>query len=214
MGHLKNFQPGPSDLQQAEEGFQLMLRRVDVGLRMFRFYEALKMNDVLGKIVESWLAILPAYDSCSINADHRDMTKFTDRADAGYGQGHGVLSRWSREYHQGQLEGGKGMSGSNSDSADEREGKSQFYGGVTFNDPISGRNVVSGTQVTPLRLIYNFRVIRDNSQQRSAARRSLGRNLDVFWSRGTTTPTYFRSPVCSPSLKSKDKQISVLFTYE
>ena len=91
------------------------------------------------------------------------------------------------------------MSGSNSDSADEREGKSQFHGGATFNNPISGRHVASGTQVTPSRLIYNF---------------ALYRNLDMLWSRGTTTPTYFRSPVCSPSLKGEDKQISVLFTYE
>jgi len=106
------------------------------------------------------------------------------------------------------------MSGSNSDSANEREGKSQFHGGATFNNPISGRNVASGTQVTPSRLIYNFRVVRDNSQEWLATRRSLDRNLDMLWSRGTTTPTYFRSPVCSPSLKSKDKQISVLFTYE
>jgi hypothetical protein len=90
---LKNLQPGSSDLQQVEEDFQLMLRRVDVGLRVFCFYKALKMNDALGKIVESWSAILPDYDSCNINADHRDMTKFPGRADAGYGQIYEVLSR-------------------------------------------------------------------------------------------------------------------------
>ena len=43
---------------------------------------------------------------------------------------------------------------------------------------------------------------------------SLGRNLDILRSRGTTTPTYFRSPVCSPSMKSEDKQIIAVFTSE
>src|SRR5438552_4701805 len=41
---------------------------------------------------------------------------------------------------------------------------------------------------------------------------SLGRNLDLLRSRGTATPASFRSPVCSPSLKSEDKQIPAVFT--
>jgi len=44
-------------------------------------------------LVESESAIRPAYDNCSFNADHRNMTKFTGRADAGYGQVRGVLER-------------------------------------------------------------------------------------------------------------------------
>jgi hypothetical protein len=32
------------------------------------------------------------------NADHRTMTKFTGRADAGYGQVRGVVERWIKEY--------------------------------------------------------------------------------------------------------------------
>lgn len=69
---LKNLQPGSSDLQKVEEDFQHMLRRDDIKLRIFCFYEALKLNDMVGKIVESWSATLSTYNSCSINADHRN----------------------------------------------------------------------------------------------------------------------------------------------
>lgn len=37
-------------------------------LKVYCFYEALKMNDIVGKSVERESAILPAYDNCSINA--------------------------------------------------------------------------------------------------------------------------------------------------
>lgn len=42
--------------------------------------------------------MLPAYDNCSINVDYCNMTKFTRRADLGYGQVGGVLERWMKEF--------------------------------------------------------------------------------------------------------------------
>lgn len=50
---MKNLQPGSSDLHWAEEDFQHMLRRDNTNLKVYCFYEALKMNDAIGKIVES-----------------------------------------------------------------------------------------------------------------------------------------------------------------
>jgi hypothetical protein len=37
----------------AKRPFQHMLRRDDINLRVYCFYEALRMNDTIGKIVES-----------------------------------------------------------------------------------------------------------------------------------------------------------------
>jgi protein SERAC1 len=115
---LKTLQPGSSDLQRTEEDFQHMLRRDDVKLRVFCFYEAVMMNRTVGKIVESESAILAGYDNCSINADHRNMTKFTGRADAGYGQVRGVLKRWIQEC------GSRGL------NADEPAGASKTDEGI------------------------------------------------------------------------------------
>lgn len=100
---LGNLQPGSADLQRTEEDFQQMLRQGSVNLKIYCFYEALKMNDMIGKIVERESAILPAYDNCSINANHRTMTKFTGRDDAGYGQIRGVLRRWIEESERSLL---------------------------------------------------------------------------------------------------------------
>ena len=71
--------------------------RDDINLKVFCRYEALKMDDTIGRIVESESAKLAAYDNCSINADHRNMTKFTDRTDTGYGQVRGLLVRWIQD---------------------------------------------------------------------------------------------------------------------
>ncbi|KAJ9654852.1 hypothetical protein H2201_008926 [Coniosporium apollinis] len=144
---LKNLQPGSSDLQRVEEDFQHMLRRENVKLKVFCFYEALKMNDIVGKIVESWSAILSAYDSCSINADHRNMTKFNGRTDAGYAQVHGVLRRWIQEYEKNGISSMRKESKSDTDGdGDGGKGTARSKGDVIFYGPISGRNVVPGTR--------------------------------------------------------------------
>ncbi|KAF2205149.1 hypothetical protein GQ43DRAFT_453291 [Delitschia confertaspora ATCC 74209] len=91
---LKTLQPGSSDLQRAAEDFQYMLRRDEIKIEVFCFYEAVMMNGQVGKIVESESAIMAGYKICSINADHRNMTKFTGKTNAGYGQVRGILNRW------------------------------------------------------------------------------------------------------------------------
>ncbi|KAH0562121.1 hypothetical protein GP486_003181 [Trichoglossum hirsutum] len=141
---LKNLQPGSSDLQRVEEDFQHMLRRDDVSLKVYCFYEALRMNDAIGKIVETESAKLAAYDNCSINADHRNMTKFTGRADEGYGLIRGVLSRWIQDY-ESRLRPSSATNSpvKNESTKDGSQGSTTSY---VFNGPISGRYVISGIQ--------------------------------------------------------------------
>jgi protein SERAC1 len=150
---LENLQPGSSDLQRTEEDFQHMLLRDGVRLKVYCFYEALKMNDTVGKIVETESAILPAYDNCSINADHRNMTKFTGRADAGYGQVRGVLERWIQEYESRRSDADEPAKASINDGSG-RGGTS--YNGPVFNGSISGRYVIPGTQITGGTANFNF----------------------------------------------------------
>jgi hypothetical protein len=150
---LGNLQPGSSDLQRTEEDFQHMLQQDTVKLKIYCFYEALKMNDTIGKIVERESAILPAYDNCSINADHRTMTKFTGRADAGYGQVRGVVERWIKEY-EGDC---SVVSQPESASTTERSGQGgDSYNGPVFNGAISGRYVIPGAHTTGGTVNFNF----------------------------------------------------------
>jgi len=151
---LGNLLPGSSDIQRTEEDFQHMLLRKDISLKLYCFYEALKMNDIVGKIVERESAILPAYDNCSIDANHRTMTKFTGRADAGYSQVRGVLERWLKD---------REINDSHCD-ADQLENTSRaahgasgaFYHSPVFNGPISGRYVIPGAQITGGTVNFNF----------------------------------------------------------
>jgi protein SERAC1 len=151
---LKTLQPGSSDLQRTEEDFQHMLQRDDIKIRVFCFYEAVMMNGTVGKIVESESAILAGYDNCSINADHRNMTKFTGSADAGYGQVRGVLKRWIQECGSRGLNADE-PAGESTGGRSGREGAS--YHGPVFNGPISGHNVILGTQVTGGTTNFNIR---------------------------------------------------------
>jgi hypothetical protein len=155
---LKNLQSGSSDLQRVEEDFQHMLRRGNVKLKIFCFYEALKMNDTVGKIVENWSAILSAYDSCSINADHRNMTKFNGRADAGYAQVRGVLSRWIQEYKNDGISSNTTKlapsSGGHRDGA-QRDRDASSQGGIFFYGSTSGHNIVQGTRGDTVNFNFN-----------------------------------------------------------
>ncbi|KAJ5996037.1 hypothetical protein N7499_007647 [Penicillium canescens] len=76
--------PGPNDLQRVGTGFQSMLRRGDISLEVFCFYEAKQINDAVGRIVEEDSAVLRGYKNCSIEANHFNMAKFSGRLDAGY----------------------------------------------------------------------------------------------------------------------------------
>ncbi|KAF2787747.1 hypothetical protein K505DRAFT_379390 [Melanomma pulvis-pyrius CBS 109.77] len=150
---LRNLQPGSSDLHRTEEDFQHMLRREDIKLRIYCFYEALKMNDTIGKIVERESAVLPAFDNCSIDANHRTMTKFSGRADAGYGQVRGVLGRWIKEFEDRRSGAGDRAIASTTDGSG-RGGSS--YNGPVFNGNISGRYVIPGSQTTGGTVNFNF----------------------------------------------------------
>ncbi|KAH7130806.1 Alpha/Beta hydrolase protein [Dendryphion nanum] len=159
---LQNLQPGSSDLLRTEQDFQQMLRRDNVKLKIYCFYEALKMSDVVGKIVEQESAVLPAYDNCSIHADHRDMTKFTGRADPGYGSVRGVLQRWIREGRdeivKAGAEEGSGKEGEGNDEGGKGKGKGKemVNTGAVFHGNISGRNVIAGSQNNGGTTNYHF----------------------------------------------------------
>jgi len=148
---LRTLQPSSSDLQRTEEDFQHMLHRDDTEMKIFCFYEAVMMNSAVGKIVESESAILAGYDNCSINADHRNMTKFTGRADEGYGQVRAVLKRWVDEHASGGL-----SSKEPAEASTANRSRGAHYNGPVFNGPISGQNVIPGTQVTGGTANFNF----------------------------------------------------------
>ena len=76
--------PGPNDLQRVGAEFQSMLRRGDISLKVFCFYETKQMNDAVGRIVEEHSAVLRDYKNCSIDANHFNMAKFSGRLDGGY----------------------------------------------------------------------------------------------------------------------------------
>lgn len=152
---LGNLQPGSSDLLRAEEDFQHMLQRDDIKLKIFCFYEALKMNDTIGKIVERESAILPGYDNCSINADHRKMTKITGRADAGYGQVRGVLERWIKEF-ESNVGCSDVIEQENTSITNKHNSGGASYHGPVFNGPISGRYVIPGAHTTGGTVNFNF----------------------------------------------------------
>lgn len=85
------------DTNQVGSDFQSMLRRGDISLKIFCFYEALKTNDIVGKIVEEHSAVLQGYENCSINADHHNMTKFIGRMDPGYAFIRSIIVKWLLE---------------------------------------------------------------------------------------------------------------------
>ncbi|KAF2267309.1 hypothetical protein CC78DRAFT_551989 [Lojkania enalia] len=114
-------------LRNLQSGFQHMVLCDEVKLKIYCFYEALNMNDIVGTIVERESAILRTYDNCSINADHRDITKFAGKVDTGYGQVQGLLEIWIQEH---------------------------FVLWPIFNGSISGNYVIPGTQVTGLGVYF------------------------------------------------------------
>lgn len=142
---LKNLQPGSTDLQQVEDDFQHLLKRKEVNLKVFCFYEELKINATIGKIVEDRSAIIRGYDSCSIHADHRNMTKFSGKADVGYGQVLGVLERWLREKAQKcHKERQLGFS----EEQERKDGSQRDHDGIHFHGSVSGDKVIAGVQTT------------------------------------------------------------------
>lgn len=99
--------PGSNDVQRVGNEFQAMLRRGDLALKVFCFYEARNMNDVVGKIVEEHSAVLRGYESCSIDADHYNMTRFSGHADGGYGLVRSIITGWLHESRGGDAAANK-----------------------------------------------------------------------------------------------------------
>ncbi|CAG8890161.1 unnamed protein product [Penicillium egyptiacum] len=99
--------PDSNDVQRVANEFQSMLRRGDLSLNVFCFYEGKNMNDIVGKIVEEHSAVLRGYENCSINADHCNMTKFSGHADGGYGLVRSIITGWLQEFRDGDAAANK-----------------------------------------------------------------------------------------------------------
>lgn len=85
------------DIQRVRNDFQLMLHRGDLSVRIFCFYEAIQMNDIVGKIVDDQSAVLRGYENCRIDADHFNMAKFSGQTDRSYGSVRSIISKWIQE---------------------------------------------------------------------------------------------------------------------
>ncbi|KGO38488.1 hypothetical protein PEX1_014980 [Penicillium expansum] len=93
--------PDSNNVQLAGNEFQAMLRRGDLALKVFCFFEAKDMNGIVGKIVEEHSAVLRGYENGSIDADHYNITKFGSHGDAGYGLVRSIITGWLHESRGG-----------------------------------------------------------------------------------------------------------------
>ncbi len=102
---LRALEPKSSVLALIQGDFHAMLRgRVAEGrppLFVTCFYEELPVPGV-GEIVPKHSAILPAYNSIGIHANHMDMAKFTNAEDPGYLSVSSELLRWVRAVQKTQ----------------------------------------------------------------------------------------------------------------
>ncbi|KAK5655837.1 hypothetical protein OQA88_5376 [Cercophora sp. LCS_1] len=96
---LKVLEPESEVLARIQGDFHAMLRsRADQGrpnLSITCFFEELPVKGV-GEIVPKHSAILPAYNSIGIYANHMDMARFSDGEDPGYLSVSTELMRWVR----------------------------------------------------------------------------------------------------------------------
>jgi protein SERAC1 len=108
------------------------------------------------QIVPKQSAILAAYPNNGIHATHTGMTKFKTAKDAGYARVHDQLWLWCNMVEESQDAWGKEKDAAKRQqqrllqpaSATESDQGGTSYSGPVFNGPISGRNVIPGTQVT------------------------------------------------------------------
>jgi len=96
---LRVLEPESEVLARIQGDFHAMLRsRADQGrppLAITCFFEELPVKGV-GEIVPKHSAILSAYNSIGIHANHMDMARFTDEEDQGYLSVSTELLRWVR----------------------------------------------------------------------------------------------------------------------
>jgi protein SERAC1 len=126
---------GNSQLGHIAEDFQHLLMRADVRVKIFCFYETLPVPYV-GIVVEQFSAVLSAYDSLPLDANHQDMAKFNNRQNAGYRKIHGVLTRWFQDLRHNELQPDETI-----EPIPTAHGS---RGDIIFNGQITGHNVVTG----------------------------------------------------------------------
>jgi protein SERAC1 len=145
---------GSADLQRVGEEFQRMLHRQDIVIDIVCVYEELPMP-ILGKIVESESAILRGYRSCSIHADHRNMTKFSGTADAGYEQARATLKRWIDTQQESEVHGrvDEEQPGPADQVEDQRSATAPIFHN---NGSVSGRSVLQNLQLNGDTNTLNF----------------------------------------------------------
>jgi hypothetical protein len=109
-------------------------------------------------------AILAAYPNKGICATHTGIARFKTAKDAGYIRVHDQIWLWYNTIEEGQ----DANKETNFDpkrqqqrplrptSVAEGELGGTSYSGLVFNGPISGRNVIPGTQVTGGTANFNF----------------------------------------------------------
>lgn len=123
-----------------------------------------KSSAELSQIVPKQSAILTGYPNNGIHATHIEMTKFKTSKDAGYVRVHDQLWLWynmveeSQDVWKEQKVAAKRQQQRLLQPANvtERELGGTSYSGPVFNGPISGRNVIPGTQVTGGTANFNF----------------------------------------------------------
>src|ERR1700722_8405050 len=99
-GRIPHHAPGSSGCRKASHQDHLFLRGA-TGPRCWRGnYPVLPSHNNgitdITKIVPKYSAILPAYNSMGIHANHMDMTKFDHAQNAGYKAGSNELWGWAK----------------------------------------------------------------------------------------------------------------------
>lgn len=116
-----------------EEQFQRQLAHRFRSIKICCFYEALPIH-VVGVIVSEQSAVLPAYTSCPIDADHIGMTKFAGPNDGGFLLVKGQLDDWiTAAVNQGPSVSSGSNAGSRSGDSSVRPGTGTSFLGPKFN---------------------------------------------------------------------------------
>jgi pimeloyl-ACP methyl ester carboxylesterase len=150
-------QRGAPDLRRIGEEFQRILLRPDINMQIMCFYEELRMP-VVGKIVESESAILRGYKNCSINADHRDMTKFGGATDNSFQLVQATLNSWM-ESLQADNYGARPVETNDASQRDDSDGGNRptiVSPGFQNHGSISAKNVLQGQHLNGGTNTWNF----------------------------------------------------------
>ncbi|KAH8683389.1 Alpha/Beta hydrolase protein [Tricladium varicosporioides] len=157
-------QPGSEMLAAVQQEFHTMLddrsRNDSKYINIFCFYEEVGYPG-LGEIVPKQSAILTAYPNTSIHATHTGMTRFKTAKDAGYVRVRDQLWLWVEDSQDAWKEKKDAAKRQEQrpllpTSVTESDRERTSYIAPVFNGPISGRNVISGAQITGGTVNFNF----------------------------------------------------------